>query len=222
MSELLTLQSSQAHAPSILSVLDLNVERVHSIFYRGMMRASARNSLSLPGSAGTDLYHDGMQDLHSEQSQRGWRLVTVNGQPRVVHPENEAAIVIAAAEGLVGDRNGRRVQTRRPKGSATIKSINGQRFDQPMLFGSSEFGKDEQETLDSAPLWMLLHEWRDQVLYLAVAKPNGYSPGRIVNTWSHFESMPALVLDGGISLEDYSLYGGEEEEYDVPVALRKE
>lgn len=59
----------------------------HDGLRAGATRATNRSALALETSPGTDIYHDGMESLAQILAPEGWRLMSVDKQPRLVHPE---------------------------------------------------------------------------------------------------------------------------------------
>jgi hypothetical protein len=202
-----------------LSAFDLSKDIFHNGLRAGASRATNRTELALESSAGTDIYHDGMENLHQILRLANWRLVFVDQQPRLLHPAGIVSFTISSGIN-VGKTNMRTPRTRK-KGPATRKSLAAPEFS-PGLFEDvdAEVAAQLAATAQKAPFYFLLCE-RATVggngLILEFSQPAGMTDGGSVNKWTDRISVPFLDLEG-----DFSVFEEPDEgnEIVVPVEAR--
>lgn len=207
-----SLESDEAR----LHALGLSTEIFHNALREGASRAANRSALALESSAGTDIYHDGMENLHQLLQPEGWRLLRVELQPRLVHPAGIVSFAIASGVN-VGKPN---LRTGR-KGPATRGSLTAPDLT-PSLFADldAELRARLAEVAERAPFYFLLCERiaaGGNGLLLEFAQPAGMTYGGSVNTWADRIGVPVLELEGDLSVFDSQ---GELDEIDVPVEPR--
>lgn len=201
---------------SRLRAFGLSTEILHNALREGASRAANRSALALESSAGTDIYHDGMENLHQILQPDGWRLLRVDLQPRLVHPGGIVSFAIASGVN-VGKPN---LRTSR-KGPATRGSLTTPDLT-PSLFADldAELRVKLAAVAERAPFYFLLCERiaaGGNGLLLEFAQPAGMTFGGSVNTWGDRIGVPALELEGDLSVFDSP---GEGDEIDVPVEPR--
>jgi len=204
-----------------LEALGLSTELIHNGLRRGAERAANRTSYALKAAPGIDIYFDGMEDFAQLLAQTGWRLVEVEGQPRLLHPENIVAFTISS--GINVGNSGLRVAPRtRRKGPATRNALAPKQSD-PMLFEDENFVDDSELVARAvgAPLYFLLCERssRGDGLHIELARPSGMTDGGSVNEWAERIGVPFLPLEGDLSVFDQP-DDGPADEFDVPVEPR--
>jgi len=198
-----------------LRALGLSTELIHTALRPGLSRAGGRSALALASSAGTDIYHDTMEQLALALSGDGWRLAYVNRQPRLVHPNGMIAFTLASGTD-VADPDLRRAPKTRRKGKATRASLAGPRVEiMPTLFNDPEDAGDQEliEVAEGAALWLLVHERSERGLKLEFSRPAQMTAAGIVNEWEQRIILPFLDLDGDLGV----FAGPEDEGFDVPV-----
>ncbi|GHE83426.1 hypothetical protein GCM10017786_13170 [Amycolatopsis deserti] len=203
MTTLLPSASSSPHAERRLNVFGLSTELVHSAFRPGLSRATNRTSKALGSTPGTDLYHDTMESLHLQLAESGWRLVYVDHQPRLLHPEGLLSFTVASATNVADPDRRRQPRTRR-KGKATRDSLTADRTGTSSLFEGLETNQDQEllAAAEATPLWLLLHERTDRGLRLELSRPSDMTEGGIVTKWEDRILIAFLDLDGDLSIFD--------------------
>jgi hypothetical protein len=184
-----------------LNELGLSTDLIHTALGPGLSRAANRSSQALRSTPGTDIYHDAMEHFHQLLSVDGWSLVYVDQQPRLLHPNGLMAFTVAAGRNVESGNIRRKPRTGK-KGKATRESLAKPRPQDPMLFGGDEVQKAAalNASARSAPLWMLVHERTPRGLRLELSRPNGMTPGGIVNDWEERIPVAFLDLDGDLSI----------------------
>lgn len=183
-----------------LNAFGLSTELIHTALRPGSSRAANRTALALRSSPGTDIYHDTMEQFALILVDIGWRIVYVDQQPRLLHPDGLIAFTLASGTNVAHPDRRKRPRTRR-KGKATRDSLSGPRaevtlFDVPEL----EQTKDLAALAEVAPLWLLVHERTDSGLNLEFSRPLNMTPGGIVNDWDDRILVGFLNLDGDLSM----------------------
>lgn len=204
---------------SRLSAFDLSSEIFHNGLRPGSSRAANRSPLALDSSPGTDIYHDGMENLHQILKHRGWSLVLVDQQPRLLHPDGIVSFTISSGIN-VGKMNMRTPRTRK-KGPATRNSLAVPDLS-PGLFEDvdAELAARLAEAAKKAPFYFLLCErvtHGSNGLILEFSEPAGMTNGGSVNQWDDRISVPFLALEGDLSVFDDPDDG---DTIDVPVKRR--
>jgi hypothetical protein len=202
-----------------LHAFGLSTEIFHDALRAATSRAASRSALALKSSAGRDIYDDGMEGLHQLLQPHGWKLLPVNRQPRLVHPEGTLSFAISSAIN-VGKARGLVPRTRK-KGPATRGSLVAMPDLTPSLFADLDAEVAARlEAAERAPLYFLLCE-RITVggngLSLEFSQPAGMTEGGIVNTWRDRIEVRDLMLEGDLSVFDQP---DEPDEFDVPVEPR--
>lgn len=202
-----------------LNALGLSVDIFHNGLRAGASRAANRSPLALDSSPGVDVYHDGMENLHRMLKPLGWRLLQVDQQPRLVHPDGVASFTISSGIN-VGKSNMRTPRTRK-KGPATRNSL-AVPSPSPGLFEDldAELAARFAEAARKAPFYFLLWErvsLASSGLLLEFSEPAGMTDGGSVNAWGDRIDVPFLALEG-----DLSVFGdlGDGDEYEVAVDPR--
>jgi len=187
-----------------LATFGLSTQIFHDALRLGASRANNRSSLALDSSAGTDIYHDGMENLHRLLKPTGWNLVPVEKQPRLVHPEGLVSFTISSAAN-VGHANVRLPRTRK-KGPATRNSLAAP---EPVagLFADldAELFARWVEIERKAPFYFLLCEriFRGgSGLALELSQPAHMTEGGSVNGWAERNRVGYLDLDGDMDVFD--------------------
>jgi hypothetical protein len=214
------MSQSQPDPERRLNEFGLSTERIHLALRPALSRASNRTSLALRSTPGTDIYHDGMEHFAQLLAQEGWRLVYVDGQARLLHPQGQLALALASGIN-VGQWNLRMPRTRR-KGKATRKAL-AQLIKHPSLFDSDEKIEQESalvEAAKKAPLWFLLCERteRGPGLHLEFARPASMTPGGSVNLWA--DHIPVPFLDLGSDMSVFNQPDDGDGDFDVAVEPR--
>ena len=204
-----------------LEAFGLSTDLIHNGLRRGAGRAANRTSHALKAAPGTDIYFDGMEDFAQLLAPAGWRLVEVEGQPRLLHPDNTVAFTISSGIN-VGSLDQRVAPRTRRKGRATRNAL-APHTPQPMLF-EDEYLVDQAELVARAavaPLYFLLCERsiRGEGVHLEFARPAGMTDGGSVNDWADRIGGPFLPLEGDLAIFDQP-DGGSDDEFDVPVEPR--
>jgi hypothetical protein len=202
-----------------LSAFDLSSEIFHNGLRSGASRAANRSPLALDSTPGTDIYHDGMENLHRILKPLGWRLVMLDQQPRLVHPDGIVSFTISSGIN-VGKTNMRTPRTRK-KGPATRNSLAAPDLS-PSLFedADSELAAQLVAAAKKAPFYFLLCERVTRGgngLVLEFSEPAGMTKGGSVNEWGNRISVPFLDLAGDLSVFDEPDDG---DGIDVPVEPR--
>lgn len=201
-----------------LNAIDLSTEILHNGLRPGASRAANRSPLALDSSPGSDVYHDGIENLHRLLKPSGWRLLPVDQQPRLVHPDGIVSFTISSGIN-VGKMNMRTPRTRK-KGPATRNSLAVPNFS-PGLFDDVDAALAARlaEAAKKAPFYFLLWEraTHDSGLVLEFSEPAGMTDGGSVNAWDDRIGVPFLALEGDLSVFDDPDDG---DEIDVPVDPR--
>ena len=202
-----------------LNAIDLATEIFHNGLRPGASRAANRSPLALDSSPGTDLYHDGMENLHRILKPSGWRLIPVDKQPRLVHPDGIVSFSISSGIN-VGKTNMRAPRTRK-KGPATRNSLAIPVLP-PGLFDDNDADLSARlaKAALKAPFYFLLCERAtdgSNGLVLEFSEPAGMTKGGSVNVWGDRIGVPFLALEGDLSVFE-NLDDGDE--FLVPVAPR--
>lgn len=202
-----------------LNDFDLTTEILHDGLRPGASRAANRSTLALDTSAGTDIYHDGMENLHRILQPLQWKLVPVDQQPRFIHPQGIVSFTISSGIN-VGTTQMRTPRTRR-KGKSTRNSLAPRQLP-PSLFDDLEAQEVVRinQAASTAPLYFLLYERVSQGrdgLSLEFASPASMTRSGRVNDWSDRIGVPFLSLAGDLSDFDTP---DEGDEIDVPVEPR--
>jgi hypothetical protein len=194
-----------------LMAFGLSTEIFHNGLRPGASRATNRTELALESSAGTDIYHDGMENLHQILASAGWRLVFVDRQPRLLHPEGIVSFTISSGIN-VGKTQMRKPRTRK-KGPATRNSLATPVF-VPGLFEDVDAKLTAQlaAVAEKAPFYFLL--WQRATvggngLILEFSQPAGMTEGGSVNEWGNSIPVPFLDLEGDLSVFDNPDDGNE-------------
>ena len=196
-----------------LNAFGLSTELIHTALRPGLSRATNRTGRALRSTPGTDIYHDGMEQFALVLEDPGWRLVYVDHQPRLLHPDSVIAFTLASGVN-VGNPDRRRVPRTR-KGEATRKSLTAPRATVPTLFDAPE--PDQKEELvaaaTAAPLYLLVHERTPRGLNVELSRPAQMTQSGVVDEWVDRIPIAFLDLDGDLAIFDES----GDEGFDVPV-----
>lgn len=200
-----------------LAAFGLSNAILHDGLRAGATRAANRSALALETSPGTDIYHDGMEGLAQILSPNGWRLLPIDKQPRLVHPDGILSFAVSSAIN-VGRANLRAPRTRR-KGIATRNSLSAQPS-APTLFETADAKLAElARVAGEAPFYFLLFE-RIAVgttgLLLEFSRPATMSHGGSVVEWADRIPVPLLDLEGDLSVFDEP----GDDEFDVAIEPR--
>lgn len=209
---------SDSSDESRLAQFGLSTEIIHNGLRPGASRAANRTALALSSSPGTDIYHDGIEQLAQILYPHGWRLVLVDRQPRLLHPERTMSFTISSGIN-VGKANMRTPRTSK-KGPATRNSLATPEFE-PGLFEDLDaaLAAELEAAAEKAPFYFLLCE-RSQVggsgLVLEFSRPAGMTDGGSVNDWSDRIGIDFLDIEGDLSVFDQP----DDDGLDVPVEPR--
>lgn len=210
-----SLTPSESSDEERLAVFGLSSQIFHDGLRTGTSRAANRSTLALTTSAGTDVYHDGMEDLHRILKPLGWTLIHVEGQPRLRHPDGVVSFTISSGIN-VGKANARVPRTRK-KGKATRSSLAAPElpaglFDDPQA--------KIAQAAKGAPFYFLLCERvtdGGSGLILEFAQPAIMTSGGSVNDWKDRITVPFLALEGDLSVFDQP---DDDNGIDVPIEPR--
>jgi len=210
---------SESNDEERLNAFGLSSEVFHDGMRPGASRAANRSTLALDSAPGTDVYHDGMENLHRILKPRGWRIVVLEQQPRLVHPDGILSFTISSAIN-VGKATMRTPRTRK-KGPATRSSLEAPDLG-PGLFDDldDKVAARLVEASKKAPFYFLLCERvtrGDCGLLLEFSEPAGMTKGGSVNRWGDRIAVSFLDLNGDLSVFD-NPDGGDA--IDVPVEPR--
>ena len=188
-----------------LSAMGLSTTLFHTALTPGTSRARSRSALALRSSPGNDIYHDTMEQLALMLSPKGWTLVDVEGQPRLLHPEGSMSFTLASATN-VANPDCRKAPRTRGKGPATRGSLAAPSFQVVPLFDLTGTSNDASlvASAQAAPLWILLHERTATGLNLEFARPSAMTDGGSVVGWADTIAVEALDIDGDLSVFDRS------------------
>lgn len=201
-----------------LQVLGLSSPVIHDGLRRGVSRANNRTARALHSSAGTDIYHDAMEDLHRILAADGWYLDDVDGQPRLFHPDGLICFTVSS-----GIKVGQKRMRTRKKGPATKGSLTLPEFVPGLLPEvDAELLAKRAARSKRVPFYLLVIErvivGRPGVV-IELAEPAGMTEGQSVTTWGERVKVQFFDLDGDLSaFENPDSDGGDE--FDVPVVPR--
>lgn len=201
-----------------LAAFGLSYTIFHDGLRAGATRAANRSALALDTSPGTDIYHDGMEGLAQILASDGWRLMYVDKQPRLVHPEG--IVSFAVSSGINVGKANMRVPRTRKKGIATRNSLTPAPST-PSLFDDPENDRlaELARAAEKAPFYFLLFE-RVTVgksgLLLEFSRPAEMTDGGSVVDWADRIAVPILDLEGDLSMFDEP----GDDEFDVAVEPR--
>ncbi|WP_156023234.1 hypothetical protein [Terracoccus sp. 273MFTsu3.1] len=186
-----------------LKAFGLSSELLHAGLRAGASRAANRSALALRSSAGTDIYHDGMEQFAQLLHADGWRLRSVDQQPRLLHPQGLVAFAISSGVN-VGKSTMRMPRTKR-KGLATRKALATP--PRPAsLFDFNDAAHEGQMSgaASDAPLYFLLCEriHHGNGLLLEFSRPAQMTWGGSVTEWADRIAVEHLDLDGDLSVFD--------------------
>ena len=215
-----TTASSFESDESRLAAFGLSSEIFHNGLRSGASRAVNRSPLALDSAPGVDIYHDGMENLHRILKPLGWRLVFVEKQPRLVHPDGIMSFTISSGIN-VGKADVRKPPRTRKKGPATRNSLAVADL-APGLFQhlEAELAARLAKAAKKAPFYFLLCErvtYGGNGLILEFSQPAGMTSGGSVNEWKDRIAVPFLALEGDLSVFDNPDDG---DAIDVPVEPR--
>lgn len=201
-----------------LNAFGLTTETLHTALRPGLSSAANRTAMALPSSAGTDIYHDTMEQLALALADAGWRLVWVDRQPRLLHPDALIAFTLASGTN-VANPDRRKAPRTRKKGKATRNSLAVSQIEVLPIFDEPDVEQDATlvAAAAQAPLWFLVHERTDRGLNLEFSRPAEMTEAGAVVAWEERILIPFLDLDGDLSIFDNPNDNGD---FDVPVAPR--
>ncbi|WP_152666736.1 hypothetical protein [Arthrobacter sp. YC-RL1] len=187
-----------------LTAFGLSTELIHTALRPGLSRAANRSSLALRSTPGTDIYHESMLQLHQILSPSGWRLVYVEQQPRLVHPDGLISLTIASGQNVAHPDRRRKPRTRR-KGKSTRASLAAPNTQMPALFDIPATAITQYPTsaVADSPLWLLVHERTERGLNLELSRPMDMTESGIVTDWKDRIIIDFLDLDGDLSVFDH-------------------
>lgn len=185
-----------------LGLFGLSTHLIHTALRPGLFRATNRTALALPSTPGTDIYHDTMEQFHLMLVERDWRIIYVDQQPRLVHPENLFCFTIASAENVADPDPRRWPRTR--KGIATREALSPATEANDALFDVAGARKsDVVSSIAVPPLWLLLHERSDHGLKLELSRPAQPMTGSgVIAHWHDRIRIGFLPLDGNLTMFD--------------------
>lgn len=145
------------------SALHHAVESAHF----GYARCTAHHPRNYPGIAS---WADGIRGLADDLKPKGWDLVTVKGQPRVVRDDGSMSITVASGDKNTGRNGTAQPRTKSGKGKTTVESV----FRNGFLFPQMERDAEERiRQMQAHNLWVLLL-YRDLVVgkvYCELSRP---------------------------------------------------
>lgn len=200
-----------------LNSFGLTTETLHTALRPGLSRATNRTGMALPSSPGTDIYHDTMEQLARALADAGWKLVWVDRQPRLLHPDALIAFTLASGTN-VANPDRRKAPRTRKKGKATRNSLAVPQVEALFLFDEPQMDQDAAlvAAAAQAPLWFLVHERTDRGLNLEFSRPAQMTEAGAVVAWAERILISFLDLDGDLSVFDRPDDGA----FDVPIAPR--
>lgn len=182
-----------------LEAFGLSTQLIHSALRPGLSRATNRSAMALNSTAGTDIYHDSMEQLHLHLAEAGWRLVYVDRQPRLLHPDGLLAFTLAKGENVANPD--RRIRPRTlPKGKATRESLTPPRSGTATLFDTESDVEELEHAAERAPLWLLVHERTKRGLNVELSRPTQMNRSGVVDDWAERIILGFLDLDGDLSV----------------------
>jgi len=209
----MTATALNSHSPPgaerRLVAFGLSTELIHTALQPGLSRATARTSMALRSTPGTDIYHDSMEQLHQCLAETGWRLAYVEHQPRLLHPDGLISFTVAAGTNVASPDHRQTPRTSR-KGKATRESLAAPRVQLPTLFAVPEIEQQQElvAAAEEAPFWMLVHERTTRGLNLELSRPAQMTASGIVTDWNDRIIIEALDLEGDLSVFDQPGDGG--------------
>lgn len=210
---------SESSDEARLAAFGLTSEIFHDGLRAGASRAANRSTLALTTSAGTDVYHDGMEDLHRILKPLGWTLIHVEGQPRLRHPDGIVSFTISSGIN-VGKANARVPRTRK-KGKATRNSLAAPELVAGLFDDlQAKLAAKIAQATKRAPFYFLLCERvtdGGSGLILEFAQPAIMTNGGSVNDWKDRIAVPFLALEGDLSVFDQP---DDDDGIDVPIEPR--
>lgn len=200
-----------------LNSFGLTTETFHTALRPGLSRAANRTAMALPSSAGTDIYHDTMEQLALALADAGWKLVWVDRQPRLLHPDALIAFTLASGTNVANPDRRKSPRTRK-KGKATRNSLATPQVEAFPLFDEPDVEQDSAlvAAAAQAPLWFLVYERTDRGLNLEFSRPAEMTESGEVMAWQERILIGFLDLDGDLSIFDNPNNG----DFDVPVEPR--
>lgn len=200
-----------------LNSLGLSTSILHTALTPGLSRANNRSAMALPSSGGTDIYHDTMEQLALTLADAGWRLIWVDRQPRLLHPDALLAFTLASGTNVASADRRKQPRTRR-KGQATRNSLAGPYAEVLPLFEEEQMEQDSAlvAAASAAPLWFLVHERTERGLNLEFSRPAEMTEAGAVVEWEERILVGFLDLDGDLSIFE----SPDDGNFDVPVSPR--
>lgn len=184
-----------------LAGFGLSTDLIHTAFKPGLTRASNRTSLALPNTAGTDVYHDSMEQFNYLLSNEGWRLVFVRRQPRLLHPDQIISFTVSSGTN-VANPNPKIVPRTGQKGVATRSSLAEPTSQTAVLFDIHDAAYEEEliAAAEDAPFWMLVYERTNYGLNIELSQPTGMTESGTVNAWDDRIIVAPLETHGDLSV----------------------
>lgn len=188
-----------------LAQFGLSTELIHMGMRPGLTRAANRTSLALRSTPGTDIYHDGMEQLNRLLVERGWDLVYIDHQPRLLHPDRIMAFTIASGVDVANPDRRKQPYTRR-KGDATRSSLDQSANKTASLFEVPDIVQEKKlvAATEAAPLWLLIHERTERGMNLELSRPAVMTESGRITDWSDRILIKFLDLDGDLTVFDQS------------------
>lgn len=216
--------ASPLHRPGGASVgharlreFSLSAEVLVDAVRRGAQRGACRSALALPSAAGTDLYHDTMEDLAQALTRRGWARITVASQPRLEHPDGLLAITVSSARGAGVPAS--RPRTHR-KGPATQNYLARVPAQDALFDLDDPADAPPRGTVPEADLWFLLLDRYDGYVTAELSRPSEVNAAGQVVGWSERVLLPSVRTDGEVADPWADAADPPDDPYVVAVDLR--
>ena len=107
-----------------LHELDLTEELLVEVVRYALTFHAECTANDAPSAPGFLLWDKAIRGLRDRLAPQGWKAVTQQNYPTVVHPDGTFALTVAGGDQLTGDRRGKHPATRNDKGSATQDAVH--------------------------------------------------------------------------------------------------
>ena len=144
----------------------------------------------------------------------GFAIDRTDNFETTVHKDKGLAIAVMGGDEFTGYRGGRDPRVRRKRGPVTHKRVTANHLGMEPLFSYGPRG-DAAGELTSWRTWILLVRATDDLLYLELSQPIGFSDSGLVSDWIERILLPPLSISGEVTPIDDD--GGDE----VPLLVTK-
>lgn len=208
------MRESRPSGDDPLGEFGLSTQLLHDAYRPGLERALSRSSDALKTSAGTDIYHDTVENLGKALKGLDWTMDVVKNQPRFIHPDYLMMFTISTAQN-VGHQYSFPQPIVTKKGKVTRCAVELQNDNQWSLFSDDKFQATNilYNHIDKTPFFFLLHERVGQELRLELSRPSRIEPSGTITSWCDRRIIDPLVLN-----EDFTCFNSPDDfEYNVNV-----